>query len=54
MVKGENPDTAWYSSINKEWPAWRKAYEAWLDPANFDGDGQQKRRLEDCRAEFGA
>ena len=54
IVKGENRDTAWYSIIDKEWPALRKAYEVWLDPANFDGDGQQKRRLEDFRAEFGA
>lgn len=54
VVKGENRDTAWYSIIDKEWPALRIAYEAWLDPANFDGDGGQKRRLEDFRAEFGA
>jgi hypothetical protein len=31
-----------------------KAYDAWLDPANFDAAGQQKRKLEDFRAEFGA
>ncbi|MER8712772.1 GNAT family protein [Mesorhizobium sp. M1295] len=54
VVKGENRDTAWYSIIDKEWPDLRRAYEAWLDPANFDSDGQQKRRLEDFRAEFGA
>ncbi|RWL17515.1 MAG: N-acetyltransferase [Mesorhizobium sp.] len=54
VVKGENRDTAWYSIIDMEWPALRRAYEAWLDPANFDGDGRQKRRLEDFRAEFGA
>lgn len=54
VVKGENRDTAWYSTIDKEWPALRRAYEAWLDPANFDGEGRQKRRLEDFRAEFGA
>lgn len=54
VVKGENRDTAWYSIIDKEWPALRRAYEAWLDPANFDGEGRQKRRLEDFRAEFGA
>ncbi|TIO92038.1 MAG: GNAT family N-acetyltransferase, partial [Mesorhizobium sp.] len=54
VVKGENRDTAWYSIIDKEWPALRKAYEAWLDPANFDGEGRQKRRLEDFRAESGA
>ena len=54
VVKGENCDTAWYSIIDKEWPALRRAYEAWLDPANFEDDGRQKRRLEDFRAEFGA
>ncbi|TKB30445.1 MAG: GNAT family N-acetyltransferase, partial [Mesorhizobium sp.] len=54
VVKGENRDTAWYSIIDKEWPDLRRAYEAWLDPANFDSDGQQRRRLEDIRAEFGA
>jgi RimJ/RimL family protein N-acetyltransferase len=54
VVKGENRDTAWYSIIDKEWPDLRRAYEAWLDPVNFDGDGQQKRRLEGFRAEFGA
>ncbi|TPM36915.1 GNAT family protein [Mesorhizobium sp. B2-3-4] len=54
VVKGENRDTAWYSIIDKEWPSLRQAYEAWLDPANFDANGQQKRRLEDFRAAFGA
>lgn len=54
VAKGENRDTAWYSIIDTEWPALRRAYEAWLDPANFDAAGQQKRRLEDFRAEFGA
>ena len=47
VVKGENRDTAWYSMIDSEWPALRLAYEAWLDPANFDSEGKQKRRLED-------
>jgi RimJ/RimL family protein N-acetyltransferase len=54
IVKGENRDTAWYSIIDKEWPALRSAYEAWLDPANFDGEGQQTQRLEEIRAQFGA
>jgi RimJ/RimL family protein N-acetyltransferase len=54
VVKGENRDTAWYSIIDKEWPALRRAYDAWLDPANFDGEGRQKRTLEDFRADFGA
>lgn len=54
IVKGENRDTAWFAAIDKEWPALEKAYEAWLDPANFVGAGEQKRRLEDFRAQFGA
>ena len=37
VVKGENRDTAWYSIIDKEWPALKRAYQEWLDPANFDG-----------------
>lgn len=49
IIKGENRDTAWYSIIDAEWPALKSAYEGWLDPANFDRDGNQKRRLEDFR-----
>ena len=40
VVKGENRDTAWYSIIDKEWPALKRAYEEWLDPANFDSRRQ--------------
>ena len=49
VAKGQNRDTAWYSIIDSEWPALRKAYEGWLDLSNFDSDGNQKRRLEDFR-----
>ena len=49
IVKGENRDTAWFSIVDKEWPALKAAYVGWLDPANFDSDGNQKRRLEDFR-----
>jgi RimJ/RimL family protein N-acetyltransferase len=50
VVKGENRDTAWFSIIDKEWPALRQAFQSWLDPSNFDTDGRQKNRLEDFRA----
>ncbi|QPC85425.1 GNAT family N-acetyltransferase [Mesorhizobium sp. NBSH29] len=50
VVKGENRDTAWYSIIDKEWPRLNRAYEEWLNPANFDAGGQQRRRLEEIRA----
>jgi RimJ/RimL family protein N-acetyltransferase len=54
VFKGGNRDTAWFSIIDKEWPALQRAYEAWLDPANFDAAGQQRRRLEEFRKQFGA
>jgi len=50
IVKGLNRDTAWYAMIDKDWPARRAAFEAWLDPANFDAQGQQKRRLQEFAA----
>lgn len=49
VAKGSNRDTAWYSMIDGEWPGLKAAFEAWLDPANFDDQGQQKRRLEAFR-----
>ncbi|SJZ79451.1 GNAT family N-acetyltransferase [Consotaella salsifontis] len=45
VVKGRNRDTAWFSIIDGEWPALKAAFEAWLADDNFDGSGQQKRRL---------
>lgn len=45
IVKGKNRDTAWFSMLDQEWPQRRQAFEAWLDPFNFDAGGQQKTRL---------
>ena len=47
VYKGRNRDTAWYAAIDTEWPALREAFLAWLAPANFDGQGQQRTRLSD-------
>lgn len=49
VFNGRNRDTAWFSIIDGEWPERRAAFEAWLDPANFDNDGRQRRRLEELR-----
>ena len=54
VFKGGNRDTAWFSIIDKESATLACAYEAWLDPGNFDAAGQQRRRLEDCRRDTGA
>ncbi|MGE3162370.1 MAG: GNAT family N-acetyltransferase [Burkholderiales bacterium] len=44
-TKGANRDTAWFSMLDREWPAIRDAYERWLDPTNFDAQGRQRERL---------
>jgi RimJ/RimL family protein N-acetyltransferase len=49
VVKGRNRDTAWFSVTDQEWPARARAFERWLDPANFDREGRQRARLEDLR-----
>ena len=49
VIKDENRDTAWFSLLDYEWDKAGKAFEAWLDPVNFDEDGKQKRRLEEIR-----
>ncbi|WP_375174856.1 GNAT family N-acetyltransferase [Pseudooceanicola sp.] len=47
VVKGRNRDTAWFAVIDSDWPALKEAYEVWLSPENFDGDGRQKESLAD-------
>ena len=49
VYKGRNRDTAWYSIIDREWPALDAAFRAWLDPANFDAAGRQRRSLAEFR-----
>jgi RimJ/RimL family protein N-acetyltransferase len=51
VYKGRNRDTAWYSIVDHEFPRLARAFESWLDPANFDAAGQQRRRLSDLTAE---
>ncbi|KGN32051.1 GCN5 family acetyltransferase [Knoellia sinensis KCTC 19936] len=45
VTQGRNRDTDWFSVIGEEWPRVRAAHEAWLDPANFDAGGHQRRSL---------
>jgi len=45
VIKGQNRDTAWFAMLDSEWPARRAAFEAWLAPANFDGEGCQRTSL---------
>jgi len=50
VYKGRSRDTAWFSIIDREWPALRAAFEQWLDPANFDIDGRQRQSLQGFRS----
>ena len=45
VVKGRNRDTAWFSLLDREWPAVRAAFQRWLAPQNFDAAGRQQMSL---------
>lgn len=49
VVKGQNRDTAWYAMLDSEWPQLDAAFQAWLNPDNFDKEGRQVRKLADLR-----
>jgi RimJ/RimL family protein N-acetyltransferase len=49
VYKGRSRDTAWFSITAEDWPPIRAAFQAWLDPANFDEQGRQRRRLSQLR-----
>jgi RimJ/RimL family protein N-acetyltransferase len=46
IVKGRNRDTAWFSIIDKEWPAIDQAFRRWLAADNFDDSGRQRQALQ--------
>ena len=49
VYKGRNRDTAWFSITDREWPAVRAGFEAWLRPENFDERGAQRVSLAELR-----
>ncbi len=50
VYKGRNRDTAWYSILDKDWPAIEQGFKLWLEPENFTENGNQKQRLADLIA----
>ena len=50
VYRGRSRDTAWYAMIDSEWPELDQAFQRWLDPANFDAQGKQRKRLSDLTA----
>ncbi len=51
IVKGRSRDTAWFSILDREWPAVKAGFEGWLSQDNFDETGQQRRSLAEIRAD---
>ncbi|WP_279462397.1 GNAT family N-acetyltransferase [Aeromonas dhakensis] len=53
--KGRTRDTAWFSVIDREWPALQDCFARWLASDNFDERGRQRLRLSElttaCRAD---
>jgi RimJ/RimL family protein N-acetyltransferase len=47
VYKGRTRDTEWFAMTDDDWQRLRPAYDAWLDPANFDAAGGQRTRLSD-------
>lgn len=45
VIKKRSRDSAWYSMLDTEWPDRKRAFERWLDPANFNADGRQITQL---------
>ncbi|HEY8430063.1 MAG TPA: GNAT family protein [Sandaracinaceae bacterium] len=46
IARGRNRDTAWFSMLDREWPARRAGFERWLAPENFDAEGRQRTPLD--------
>ncbi len=45
VIKGRNRDTTWFAMLDGDWPAVKARFDNWLDPANFDDNGRQRRPL---------
>lgn len=50
VQKGANRDTAWFAMTDGDWALLRPGYQRWLEPSNFDAQGQQRQSLAQCLA----
>jgi RimJ/RimL family protein N-acetyltransferase len=49
IIRGESRDSAWFSMLDREWAARKRAFELWLSPDNSDASGAQLRSLAEIR-----
>jgi len=45
IVKGRNRNTAWFATIDSEWPFLRRCFEAYLSDENFDENHRPRQSL---------
>ncbi len=45
VYKGRNRDTDWFAMTDADFARLAPAYDAWLDPENFDDEGRQRVSL---------
>ena len=45
VYKNRSRDTAWFSILDKDWPALQAEYTRWLSADNFSNDGKQLSKL---------
>jgi RimJ/RimL family protein N-acetyltransferase len=50
ICKGRSADMAWFSIVDDEWPQVKQEIQRWLNPANFDANGQQLTSLNSAQA----
>ncbi len=53
VYKGRNRDTCWFAMVDEDWRdgGIKNGFEGWLSDENFDGEGKQRKRLEDFRGD---
>jgi RimJ/RimL family protein N-acetyltransferase len=45
ISKGRSRDDSWYSIVDDEWIEVKQEFQRWLNPENFDSNGQQLTKL---------
>ncbi|CAF5189200.1 unnamed protein product, partial [Rotaria sp. Silwood1] len=45
VMKGRSRDNAWFSIVDDEWVQLKQEFQRWLNPTNFDSNGQQLTKL---------
>jgi RimJ/RimL family protein N-acetyltransferase len=45
IYKRRNRDTAWFAMTDTDWNVRKSVISTWLDPGNFDSNGQQRSAL---------